>query len=151
MDLKTVKSIVEGVPDPEIPVLSLGDLGVIRDIYEKGKNFEIHVSPTYSGCPATRVIHESISVALLRADIKNFIIKKVLSPAWSTTWISEVGKTKLEKYGIAPPNSGAKGPKSCPQCKSINVTEISNFGPTPCQALWRCNDCLETFNYFKCL
>ena len=151
MDLKTVKSIVDEVPDPEIPVLSLGDLGVVRGIRQQGEHFEIQVTPTYSGCPATRVIHESISEALLGADIENFIIKKVLSPVWSTAWISKAGRSKLEKYGIAPPNPGTKGPKSCPQCKSTNVTEISNFGPTPCQALWRCQDCLEAFNYFKCL
>ena len=151
MDVLAVKSIVESVPDPEIPVLTLGDLGVIRGVHERDDGFEIHVTPTYSGCPATRVINEMISEALLRAHIEKFTIKKVLSPVWSTQWISESGKAKLEEYGIAPPNPGTNGPKSCPQCKSTRVSEISAFGSTPCQALWRCQECLEPFNYFKCL
>ena len=151
MDVLAVKSIVESVPDPEIPVLTLGDLGVIRGVHERVDGFEIHVTPTYSGCPATRVINEMISEALLRAHIEKFTIKKVLSPVWSTQWISESGKAKLEEYGIAPPNPGANGPKSCPRCKSTRVSEISAFGSTPCQALWRCQECLEPFNYFKCL
>jgi len=151
MNVLSVRSIVEAVLDPEIPALTLGDLGVIRDVREGKNGFEIDVTPTYSGCPATRVIHEMIAEALIKAQVNQFDIKKVLSPVWTTSWISELGKAKLEAYGIAPPNLGKSGPKSCPQCQSGSLSQISNFGSTPCQALWRCEDCLEPFNYFKCL
>ena len=151
MNVVSVRSIVEAVLDPEIPALTLGDLGVIRDVREGKNGFEIDVTPTYSGCPATRVIHEMISEALIKAQVNHFDIKKVLSPVWTTSWISQIGKAKLEAYGIAPPNPGKSGPKSCPLCKSGSLSQISIFGSTPCQALWRCEDCLEPFNYFKCL
>ena len=110
--------------------------------YSLNSRYDAPVLPLFAKTPTP---------ALLRAHIEKFTIKKVLSPVWSTQWISESGKAKLEKYGIAPPNPGANGPKSCPQCKSTRVSEISAFGSTPCQALWRCQVCLEPFNYFKCL
>ena len=151
MDIVSIRSIVEAVPDPEIPVLTLGDLGVIRDIRLGTFGFEIDVTPTYSGCPATRVINEMISDALKTAKVEKFNIQNVLTPNWSTDWMSDEGKKKLLDYGIAPPNTNSSGPKECPQCKSENTSQISQFGSTPCQSLWRCEDCLEPFNYFKCL
>ena len=151
MDIVSIRSIVEAVPDPEIPVLTLGDLGVIRDIRLGTFGFEIDVTPTYSGCPATRVINEMISDALKTAKVEKFNIQNVLTPNWSTDWMSDEGKKKLLDYGIAPPNTSSFGPKECPKCKSENTSQISQFGSTPCQSLWRCGDCLEPFNYFKCL
>ena len=151
MDIVSIRSIVEAVPDPEIPVLTLGDLGVIRDIRLGAFGFEIDVTPTYSGCPATSVIKEMISDALNNAKVEKFNIQNVLTPNWTTDWMSDEGRKKLLEYGIAPPSTSSSGPKECPQCKSKNISQISQFGSTPCQSLWRCENCLEPFNYFKCL
>jgi ring-1,2-phenylacetyl-CoA epoxidase subunit PaaD len=145
-----IRDWLEDVPDPEIPVISLVDLGVIRDIKWIGDTCEVTVSPTYSGCPATSVINFEIEAALRRNGIENITLKRQLSPPWTTDWLSEKGRANLEAYGIAPPH-GAAGPKHCPQCQSANVAKVSQFGSTPCKALWRCGDCLEPFDYFKCI
>tara|TARA_B110000902_G_C14283821_1_gene577914 strand:- start:6 stop:473 length:468 start_codon:yes stop_codon:yes gene_type:complete len=138
------------VPDPEIPAISLVDLGIIRDVTWQGEMLEVTVTPTYSGCPATRIINLDIESALRDRGIEQITLKRQLSPAWTTDWLSESGKAKLEAYGIAPPQA-AGGPSKCPHCQSAAVEKISQFGSTPCKAQWRCTDCLEPFDYFKCI
>ena len=148
--LKDVWHWLDQVPDPEIPAISLVDLGIIRDIQWMGDALEVTVTPTYTGCPATSVINFEIEKALRDHGIENPVLRRQLSPPWTTDWLSEKGRVKLEAYGIAPPQP-AGGPKNCPRCQSANVTRISQFGSTPCKAQWRCNDCLEPFDYFKCI
>lgn len=143
-------SWLEDIPDPEIPVISLVDLGIIRGIEWKGNTLEVTVTPTYSGCPATSVINFEIERALRDHGIERLALKRQLSPPWTTEWLSEKGREKLERYGIAPPQP-AGGPSHCPRCKSADVERISQFGSTPCKAQWRCRDCLEPFDYFKCI
>jgi ring-1,2-phenylacetyl-CoA epoxidase subunit PaaD len=138
------------VPDPEIPAISLVDLGIIRDVTWQGEMLEVTVTPTYSGCPATRIINLDIETTLRDRGIEQITLKRQLSPAWTTDWLSESGKAKLEAYGIAPPQA-AGGPSKCPHCQSAAVEKISQFGSTPCKAQWRCTDCLEPFDYFKCI
>jgi len=138
------------VPDPEIPAISLVDLGIIRDVSWQGDTLEITVTPTYSGCPATSVINFEIEAAMHRNGIENVSLKKQIAPPWTTDWLSEEGRKKLEAYGIAPPQP-AGGPRHCPLCQSKSVERISQFGSTPCKAQWRCTDCLEPFDYFKCI
>ena len=152
----SVRNILEAVCDPELPVLTIVDLGIVRDVKKIDDIFEIYITPTYSGCPAMDMISINIRMAMMQEGIKNFKIIQQLSPAWTTDWMSEVGKEKLLRYGIAPPvakNSGEyleiqKVP--CPQCGSINTELISQFGSTACKALFRCLDCREPFDYFKC-
>jgi ring-1,2-phenylacetyl-CoA epoxidase subunit PaaD len=148
--LETVWSWLSAVPDPEIPVISLTDLGIIRDVQWQGDTLEVTVTPTYSGCPATSIINLDIEAALRDKGIKNLSLKRQLSPAWTTDWLSQSGKAKLEEYGIAPPRP-AGGPQHCPRCKSTELERISQFGSTPCKAQWRCQSCLEPFDYFKCI
>lgn len=138
------------VPDPEIPAISLVDLGVIRALTWAGDTLEVTVTPTYSGCPATAVINLSIETALRDHGLDKVTLKPQISPPWTTDWISAEGREKLEAYGIAPPQP-AGGPAQCPLCKSPHVEKISQFGSTPCKAQWRCTDCLEPFDYFKCI
>jgi ring-1,2-phenylacetyl-CoA epoxidase subunit PaaD len=148
--LATVWAWLDDVPDPEIPAISLTDLGVIRDVAWQGETLEVTVTPTYSGCPATTIINLDIETMLRSKGIENLRLKRQLSPAWTTEWLSERGKKRLEDYGIAPPRI-AGGPQHCPRCKSKDVERISQFGSTPCKAQWRCKDCLEPFDYFKCI
>lgn len=138
------------VPDPEIPVISLVDLGIIRDVAWQGDVLEVTVTPTYSGCPATSVINFEIDAALRAHGVENLSLKRQIAPPWTTDWLSEQGRAKLEGYGIASPQA-AGGPQHCPLCKSTQVERISQFGSTPCKAQWRCTDCLEPFDYFKCI
>jgi len=141
---------LDAVPDPEIPVISVVDLGIVRGVTWDSDVLEIAVTPTYSGCPATAVIALDIETALQGHGIDKVRIKTQISPAWTTDWLSEKGRAKLEAYGIAGPRA-AGGPEHCPLCKSENVEKISQFGSTPCKAQWRCTDCLEPFDYFKCI
>jgi len=141
---------LSAVPDPEIPVISLTDLGIIRDVEWQDETLVVTVTPTYSGCPATSIINLDIETALRGHGIEKIELKRQLSPAWTTDWLSEEGKRKLEDYGIAPPQP-AGGPDHCPHCGSKNVEKVSQFGSTPCKATWRCKDCLEPFDYFKCI
>ena len=141
---------LDTVPDPEIPVISVVDLGIVRGVEWADETLEVAVTPTYSGCPATSVIALEIETALRDVGISDVRIKTQLSPAWSTDWLSDKGRSKLEHYGIAPPKP-ANGPERCPHCKSSNVKRISQFGSTPCKAQWQCKDCLEPFDYFKCI
>lgn len=148
--LETVWSWLGTIPDPEIPVISLTDLGIIRDVEWRGDTLEVTVTPTYSGCPATSIINLDIETHLRQRGIENLSLKRQLTPAWTTDWLTAEGRAKLEKYGIAPPQP-AGGPQHCPHCKSTQVEKVSQFGSTPCKAQWRCNDCLEPFDYFKCI
>lgn len=141
---------LDAVPDPEIPVISVVDLGIVRDVTWEGETLEIAVTPTYSGCPATTVISLDIEAALRGHGLDQIRIRSQIAPAWTTDWMSDKGREKLEAYGIAPPRA-AGGPAHCPLCKSSDVERISQFGSTPCKAQWRCRDCLEPFDYFKCI
>ncbi len=141
---------LDQVPDPEIPVISVVDLGIVRGISWQNETLEVAVTPTYSGCPATRVISMDIETALRDHGLEDVRITTRIAPPWTTDWLSEKGRARLEHYGIAPP-SPAGGPERCPLCRSQNVTRISQYGSTPCKAQWRCADCLEPFDYFKCI
>jgi ring-1,2-phenylacetyl-CoA epoxidase subunit PaaD len=152
--------ILKEVVDPEIPVLTVMDMGILRGVKQDENGIEVTITPTYSGCPAMEMIAEEIKSALARKGFTEVKIKSVLSPAWTTDWITEEGKEKLRKYGIAPPahstadkNALLGNPKSvkCPRCKSEHTEMISNFGSTACKALWKCLDCKEPFDYFKCI
>lgn len=145
------------VPDPEIPVLTIGDLGVLRDVRVAGDIVEIDITPTYSGCPAMRVIEQDLAAALRAAGIEKFRIATVLSPAWTTDWLSAEGRRKLAEYGIAPPAGSAarralfgSDAVRCPRCGSAQTERLAEFGSTACKALYRCRACAEPFDYFKC-
>jgi ring-1,2-phenylacetyl-CoA epoxidase subunit PaaD len=146
------------VADPEIPVLSIVDLGIVRDVIV-GDRVTVELSPTYSGCPATEVIENSVVEALNKYGIDNVEIRRVLSPPWTTDWISDEGREKLRQYGIAPPERGASkrsllhGERTvaCPRCESLSTEVVSEFGSTACKASYKCSDCLEPFEYFKCI
>jgi ring-1,2-phenylacetyl-CoA epoxidase subunit PaaD len=141
---------LDAVPDPEIPVISLVDLGIIRGVAWQGDVLTVAVTPTYSGCPATSIINMDIETALRGHGIEKLELKRQLSPPWTTDWLSDKGRAKLEEYGIAPPQP-AGGPSRCPHCGGTHLEKLSQFGSTPCKAQWRCRDCLEPFDYFKCI
>lgn len=153
-------SLLETVTDPEVPVLTIIDLGIVRDVKIEDDKVEVIITPTYSGCPAMDVISMNIRMALLQEGITNINIKQVLSPAWTTDWMTEAGKQKLKAYGIAPPQykQAVCEPElfakeeaiQCPLCNSYNTRLVSQFGSTACKALYQCNDCKEPFDYFKC-
>ena len=157
---KEVWKLLETVNDPEVPVLSVIDLGIIRDVKTNDDEVEVTITPTYTGCPAMDVISMSIKMELLSNGFKNVIIKQVLSPVWTTDWMSEAGKQKLKEYGIAPPNPKQQVCRNelfapdeaiqCPLCNSYHTHRISEFGSTACKALHQCDDCKEPFDYFKC-
>ncbi|MDH3614971.1 MAG: phenylacetate-CoA oxygenase subunit PaaJ [Gammaproteobacteria bacterium] len=146
------------VPDPEIPVVSIMELGIVRDV-QCGAGVVVSLSPTYSGCPATEAIEANVIAALEDRGVADVTIKRVLSPPWTTDWISDAGREKLRKYGIAPPARGGSrqallhGQRRvpCPRCESENTEVVSEFGSTACKASYRCKDCLEPFEYFKCI
>lgn len=137
------------VPDPEIPVLTITDLGIVRDV-ECGEEVVVSLTPTYSGCPATEAIEASVAAALEDHGVADVRIKRVLSPPWTTDWITEDGREKLRIYGIAPPERRER-PVACPRCDSDQTERVSEFGSTACKAAYRCRECLEPFEYFKCL
>jgi len=144
---KYIWELLNTVPDPEIPVISVVELGVIRDIYFANKSYKIAITPTYSGCPAVKTFMDDIKVCLKENGIRNFQLKLVYSPAWTTDWMTDETKDKLKKYGIAPPSNTV----ICPQCDSEKTILISDFGATACKALYKCSDCLEPFEFFKCI
>jgi ring-1,2-phenylacetyl-CoA epoxidase subunit PaaD len=155
--LARLHGILAQVADPEIPVLSVLDLGLVRHIHLLGDGrLEVGIAPTYSGCPANAVIKADVLRALAAAGFEA-VATDVLSPPWSSDWLSVDGRRKLEAFGIAPPAGRASGrdrsdaPAACPRCRSERTTRISEFGSTPCKALYRCEACLEPFDYFKCL
>ena len=139
-------AVLETVPDPEIPVLSVLDLGIVRDV----RSDRVLITPTYTGCSATHVIEQDIRAALDAAGYRAVRIVTTLSPPWTTDWISAEGREKLRAYGIAPPMPAGERAVRCPQCGSAETEEISRFGSTPCKALWRCRSCAEPFDLFKC-
>jgi ring-1,2-phenylacetyl-CoA epoxidase subunit PaaD len=147
------------VLDPEVPVVSVVDLGMIRDVALSGDTAQISVAPTYSGCPATEVIEQNIESHLRGKGLKVVSIRRELSPPWTTDWITDEGRQKLLAYGIAPPQGSAGKPRlhgsampiACPRCASNDTTLVSEFGSTACKAAYKCCECLEPFEYFKCL
>lgn len=152
--------LLEQIPDPEIPVLSITDLGVIRNIEITKEEILVTITPTYSGCPAMKMIEDQIIEKLHAETGKSIKVKTVYSPAWTTDWIPEEAKIKLRDYGIAPPEKtthdksvlfGEKKLVACPQCRSTNTELESQFGSTACKSLYKCCDCLEPFDYFKCI
>ena len=160
MDLNKIYAILESVKDPEIPVVSIADLGILRnvEISDQGKLI-VTITPTYSGCPAMDTIADDI-LKILKSEGYDPEIKTSISPAWTTDWLTEKGRRNLEDYGIAPPAerttdksflTGSHKEIRCPQCKSSNTEMISHFGSTACKSLYKCKDCLETFDYFKCI
>ena len=149
--------IAAGVVDPEIPVLTIADLGVLRDVAVNDGRVEVAITPTYSGCPAMNMIAREIELALDRAGFRNSKVRTALSPAWTTDWMSQEGRRKLREYGIAPPLAPSSRRAlfgvqqvACPQCGSTDTEVLSEFGSTSCKALWRCKSCREPFDYFKC-
>ncbi len=165
--VEQVWSWLHEVPDPEIPVISVVDLGIVREVRwqdeEGGGELLVAITPTYSGCPATQVIARDIEAALRKQGIERLRLENRLSPPWTTVWISEPGRQKLRAYGIAPPAEKEvdiagiarlkrRGlPIECPRCGSAQTSKVSEFGSTPCKAQYRCQDCLEPFDYFKCI
>ena len=160
ISIQEIWKILETVTDPEVPVLSVIDLGIVRNVEINADDIIITVTPTYSGCPATEVINMFIKLALIENGYKNVQVKTVLSPAWTTEWMTETGKEKLKAYGIAPPKPmqvvctpahfQEEEAIECPHCNSYHTRLISRFGSTACKALYQCEDCKEPFDYFKC-
>jgi ring-1,2-phenylacetyl-CoA epoxidase subunit PaaD len=153
-----IRSWLADVPDPEIPVVSVIDLGMVRKVTVTDVGVVVDVSPTYSGCPATEVIEDSIKTKLDNEGVVGVTVKRVLSPPWTTDWITESGRNKLLEYGIAPPVGSAgkrellgKTAIRCPQCGTDQTSVISEFGSTACKASYKCDECLEPFEYFKCI
>ena len=143
--------VLQSVMDPEIPVLSVVDLGIVRYVRTDGDRLRVGITPTYSGCPATEVIQRSIREALAGSQLGDAIVETVLSPPWTSEWLSEEGRRKLEAFGIAVPTTRPISRVACPRCGSQDVECISEFGSTPCKAHYRCTDCLEPFDVFKCI
>jgi ring-1,2-phenylacetyl-CoA epoxidase subunit PaaD len=149
--------VAASVVDPEIPVLSIADLGILRDVTIDDGRVEVTITPTYSGCPAMNMITLEIELALEREGFRDSKVRTVLAPAWTTDWMSEEGRRKLREYGIAPPQTASSRRALfgvdhvvCPQCGSTDTEVLSEFGSTACKALWRCRKCREPFDYFKC-
>jgi len=159
--LSFIRKILDQVSDPEIPILTISDLGILRSVEEENGIYVITITPTFTGCPAMRVIEENIVEVMAQEGISNFRVQTVLAPAWTTDWMSEEGKIKLAAYGIAPPSSstedhlkamisGNKKQVECPFCKSNNTKLTSAFGSTACKALHFCDECCQPFEEFKC-
>ena len=160
IDKQTIFSYLEEINDPEVPVLSIIDLGIVRDVIMHEEEIEVVITPTYTGCPAMDMITAAIKIELTTLGFKKIKITQALSPAWTTEWMSEEGKRKLKEYGIAPPNPkqqtcdqklfAVAEAVQCPHCNSHHTQRISEFGSTACKALYQCIDCKEPFDYFKC-
>lgn len=157
---KEILSFLEEIPDPEIPVISIVELGVIRNIKKSGEAVEIDITPTYSGCPAMKQMEDDVISTLKSKGIEDVKVNMVYTPAWTTDWLSAEAKEKLRKYGIAPPEESTTDksfltgkPKhvKCPRCGSTDTEMVSQFGSTACKALYKCKNCLEPFDYFKCI
>jgi ring-1,2-phenylacetyl-CoA epoxidase subunit PaaD len=157
-DLERARLAAAAVVDPEVPVLTLDDLGILRGLERREGRIVVKLTPTYTGCPATLAIELAVQAALLEAGFADAKVERVLSPPWSTDDITEEGRRKLRDFGIAPPVRGARARSlfaeetvACPKCGSTSTSRISEFGSTACKALWRCEACAEPFDYFKCL
>lgn len=155
-DLARAAVVAAAVLDPEIPVITLEDLGVFRGAVRRQGRVIVTLTPTYTGCPATAAIQFAVEAALLKAGLADARVETVLSPPWTTGDITEAGRAKLLAYGIAPPNQStphglfAEDAVACPRCGATTTTKLSEFGSTACKALWRCDACREPFDYFKC-
>jgi ring-1,2-phenylacetyl-CoA epoxidase subunit PaaD len=156
---KQIWTILDEVKDPEVPVLSVVDLGIVRAVKTSDDQINITITPTYSGCPAMDIISMDIRLKLIEKGYRNISIQQQLSPAWTTDWMSEEGKQKLKNFGIAPPNPRQQFCSSemfqqeavqCPRCNSYHTELISQFGSTACKSMYRCLDCKEAFDHFKC-
>lgn len=158
-DIQRAYEVLENVMDPEVPVVSVMDLGIVRDISWQEGHLSVVVTPTYSGCPATEYIETSIRDALQEAGFVHPNVSQRLDPAWTTDWITEQGRNRLKAYGIAPPVGSSDkrtllaetAQVECPHCGSDHTEQLSEFGSTACKALYRCKSCLEPFDYFKCI
>lgn len=159
-DEERVRALLSRVPDPEIPVLSITDLGIVREVRRHGDGrLHVALTATYCGCPATEVIRASVRAALDAAGYADAVLEEVLSPPWSSDWLSEAGRAKLAAFGIAPPPAAVASPRAlfaapvvaCPRCASRDTERVSEFGSTPCKAHYRCRSCAEPFDHFKCL
>lgn len=157
---ETIFRLLSSIPDPEIPVITIQELGILRDVELTEDTCIITITPTYSGCPAMRAIEDDIKSVLTSNGINKVEVKMVYSPAWTTDWMTAEAKEKLRKYGIAPPEHstvdkatllGKSKVVKCPQCNSVDTTMVSQFGSTACKALYKCNACKEPFDYFKCI
>ncbi|BBB29092.1 ring-1,2-phenylacetyl-CoA epoxidase subunit PaaD [Neptunomonas japonica JAMM 1380] len=156
-EVKNLWDILDEVKDPEVPVLSIWDLGILRDVELDGSSVVVTITPTYSGCPAMDTISSDVKAELNKAGYQEVVIKTKLSPAWSSEWMSPQGRKNLREYGIAPPEDAdlceegltPEAHAQCPHCNSRNTRRISEFGSTACKALFQCNDCSEPFDYFK--
>jgi len=154
-----VWQILDEVMDPEVPVISVVDLGIVRDVCNQGEQLEVVITPTYSGCPATRQIEDDIRAALDDAGFETAKLETRLAPAWTSDWITQKGREALKDFGIAPPVGkvskralfAIEKPVPCPHCNSIETSVVSEFGSTACKALWKCHGCREPFDYFKCI
>ncbi len=161
MTKESVFTLLSEIPDPEIPVINIVELGVIREVnIFDNQHVNIVITPTYSGCPATKQMEDDVREKLTKNGFTSFEIKYSYNPPWTTDWLSEEAKKKLQAYGIAPPEekttdksflTGKTKQVTCPHCKSINTYMVSQFGSTACKALYKCNSCLEAFDYFKCI
>ena len=160
MNTTLIYDLLAQVPYPEVPAINIIELGIVRDVTETNGQVIITITPTYTGCPAMKVIEQDIAQLFTAQHLTNYTIHTVLNPAWTTDWITQAGRDKLLAYGIAPPITTTANKKillgetpviACPQCKSTHTTMVSQFGSTACKALWKCADCLEPFDYFKCL
>ncbi len=157
--IEALWQLLDQVPDPEVPVVSVVDLGIVRELRWEQRQLVVTLTPTYSGCPATEFIEEAVAAALRAAGITNLRLVQQLAPAWTTDWISAAGREKLRAFGIAPPVGsaskrtlwGEEPEVACPHCGSPQTTRVSEFGSTACKALYRCDSCLEPFDYFKCI
>jgi ring-1,2-phenylacetyl-CoA epoxidase subunit PaaD len=155
-DVARAYTIAAAVLDPEVPVITLAELGVLRGVSRRDGTVVVTLTPTYTGCPATAAIQLLVETALLDAGLKNTRVETVLSPPWTTDDMSKSGRAKLKAYGIAPPNATlpqglfANDAVDCPRCGSAHTTKLSEFGSTACKAQWRCDACREPFDYFKC-
>ena len=154
--------VAASVTDPEVPVLTIEDLGVLRDVEVEGDRVTVTITPTYSGCPALDAMRDDVILALTAAGYENVEVRTTLSPAWTTDWMTDAGKRKLTEFGIAPPTGmstlpSPQGPVKvrlavkCPRCGSLDTREVSRFGSTSCKALYECRACLEPFDHFKVL
>lgn len=158
--LEDIKKVISEIPDPEIPVISIKELGVLRNIFYEEDSLKVVITPTYSGCPAMDRFQKDITEKLELLEVKNYEIKMQFDPAWTTDWITDLAKEKLRNYGIAPPAHktkdknvllGKKQRIECPRCKTKETELVSQFSSTACKAMYRCTSCLEPFEYFKCL
>lgn len=157
---QTLRALLARIPDPELPILTILDLGIVRHVRQDADGrWHVGITPTYSGCPATEAIRASVRAALDAAGLGDVIVEDVLSPPWTSDWLSDEGRRKLRAFGIAPPEASVSSPRAlwrsprvaCPRCDSRNTEQVSEFGSTPCKAHYRCSVCGEPFDYFKCL